>query len=328
MKNKILESTDNIRQLLAKEHKFNEIRQNKIDFNKCYSSLDVIEDTQEAISYYKNNELLDNIGYKYLVIYGLFEAFYVQQQAIIDFADALKLDKQNIKKNHENIYQIREYRNDIAGHPTLRDRDTKYSTYLNRNTLEKNGFSYQKSNQDDFIEVDTLKCIKEQEEWMLEILEKYNKHLKEIEVEHFKKFKDVKLMDIFNQTGCSYAMEKIHNHPEMIDFCIKTFDNFLQKLKNSLNERYVDWKKVDYYCYKIEDVEKVISFIRNNLPKLNFEDCYSQDFIKKNLIENLCCKIQDIEEACRETDEEYVKYFKSDDKINNEKVEVIITDNI
>lgn len=308
MKNKILESTDNIRQLLAKEHKFNEIRQDKIEFNRCHSSLDVIEDTQEAISYYKNNELLDNIGYKYLVIYGLFEAFYVQQQAVIDFTKAIFGKKIKIER-YKNIYQIREYRNDIAGHPTLRDRDPKQSTYLNRNTLEKIGFSYQESNQDKFIEVNIIKCIEEQEKWVLEILKEYIENLKEIEFEHYKKFKDIKLMDIFSSEIDYYdVLREIQAYDDKLNSCLEIFKRILKKLKDMVNERFISWERTNFkYC--IEDIEKIINFIENKLSKLKTEDKNDFEFIKKKLIENLCFKIEELKEYCKNTDKQYEEYF-------------------
>ena len=73
MKEKIFNTIDNIRDLLSKPFVFNELAENSINFNKCYASLDVLEDSEQAIEYYKNSDFeIDNYGQKYLFIYGLF----------------------------------------------------------------------------------------------------------------------------------------------------------------------------------------------------------------------------------------------------------------
>ena len=78
MKEKIFSVIEHIRNLLSEPFIFNELTKDTIKFNKCYASLDLLEDSEQAIEYYKNTDFeIDNYGQKYLFIYGLFEAFYI-----------------------------------------------------------------------------------------------------------------------------------------------------------------------------------------------------------------------------------------------------------
>ena len=58
-------------------------------------------------------------------------------------------------------------------------------------------------------------------------------------------------------------MEKIHKYEDMLKTFLEIFENILKNLKESLNKRFIDWKKVDDFKYQIEDTEKLIEFIKN-----------------------------------------------------------------
>ena len=70
----------------------------------------MLEDISEAIEVYKNyarKEKELDLGTKYLMIYGVLEALYLQQNALNDLRDSLGYEKVNYKEKHLEIYKIK-----------------------------------------------------------------------------------------------------------------------------------------------------------------------------------------------------------------------------
>ena len=144
MKEKIFNTIDNIRNLFSKPFIFNELTKDTIKFNKCYASLDILEDSEQAIDYYKNTDFeIDNYGQKYLFIYGLFEAFYIQEQAIRCVIEIANINNDNVKIELDKLGNIKELRNDIAGHPAFRDRKN-YFELCQETQLDCSGYLYRR----------------------------------------------------------------------------------------------------------------------------------------------------------------------------------------
>ena len=172
MKQKILDISQIIRDKINKSKIFREIYQDEQKFNVCCAALDVIEDAEEAISYYKNVTPNDDIGYKYIMLFGLLESMYIQQNALNSLGKALGM---NIQTESSRIKYIRDIRNDIAGHPT--DRNGNETVFLNRNLMEHNSFSYNTSNSDEYIEIDVFKLIEDQENYIYDCLQKVSENI-------------------------------------------------------------------------------------------------------------------------------------------------------
>ena len=113
-------------------------------WNILCSSLDVIGDTDLAIGSYRLPVLdePDDVGLKYLYLYGILQVLFVQQDAVEDLLTALKV---TIPQQPELLY-VREVRNNATGHPTLRERRTRKgvpqtSHFISRISLSsKQGF--------------------------------------------------------------------------------------------------------------------------------------------------------------------------------------------
>ena len=92
------------------EYKFNSLRTDKVRFNKCYSAIWLIQDITEAFEVYKayaKKEQELELGTKYLMIYGVLEALYLQLNALNDLRDSLGYEKVNYKEKHLEIYKIK-----------------------------------------------------------------------------------------------------------------------------------------------------------------------------------------------------------------------------
>ena len=314
MKEKIFNTIDNIRDLLSKPFVFNELAEDSINFNKCYASLDVLEDSEQAIEYYKNSDFeIDNYGQKYLFIYGLFEAFYIQEQAIQCIIEISKVNKDSIKIELENLGEIKELRNDIAGHSPFRDRkNCLYSTYLSQPALFKEEIKYRKSNNIEAITVNIVEQISIQEECILKILNKTHEHLIDNVNRHYLKFKEEKLNELFEKDYL-YPREKIFNENDF-EFALTKLKQIICNLKSKLNERFYNWEKLNTISYLIKDIDKIFEYFDNNKEEI-ITDKEIREFIIKNFIENLIHKFDELEEITQEIDNEYAKCFKEKENI-------------
>jgi hypothetical protein len=91
------------------------------------SAMDVIEDTAMAIMAYCSTMVDEGEkGRLYLVIYGLFQVFFVQQDAVKDLCTGLEVD--DIWESRDSILgEIRRIRNKAVGHPTRRGKANELS---------------------------------------------------------------------------------------------------------------------------------------------------------------------------------------------------------
>lgn len=108
------------------------------DWHKLCSALDLVGDTTIALSSYQEMDYPKNDGGKYLFLYGLLQALYLQQDGITHIAEALGQSKELPPEMRE----VREIRNDAVGHPSSRGMHNKPKTFhfVARITISKTGF--------------------------------------------------------------------------------------------------------------------------------------------------------------------------------------------
>ena len=112
------------------------------------ASMDAIEDTSRALSYYTEcrpepNQLArrDKAGRLYLMVYGVLQAIVIQQDAICNAAEAIGF----AYELSADAKEIREIRNCAVGHPTKRDRKKQNgpeSFGINMSSLTWDKFAY------------------------------------------------------------------------------------------------------------------------------------------------------------------------------------------
>ena len=128
-----------IRDLVNSYPRQAELLKDSRNWQRLCSSMDTIEDVEEAIHEYQRLPEYSDIGSGYLYLYGLFQTLYVQQNAVRSLSKALLKKDINFKKEYPNIFKVREIRDDIFGHPTDRDGD-KRSHIISRVTMTKDSF--------------------------------------------------------------------------------------------------------------------------------------------------------------------------------------------
>lgn len=87
------------------------------------SSLDVISDTQIAITHFLNNRINNggigyNIGERYLKLYGILSAVYIQKNAFLKLCELFKVENKSLIQRDLNALAIVFLRHSISAHPT------------------------------------------------------------------------------------------------------------------------------------------------------------------------------------------------------------------
>jgi len=155
--NTILKIRDKVNKLNLYKKRF---KNSSKDWNILCSAMDTVEDTCEACLEFEKKGLGKNNGEKYLRLYGLLQAIYVQQDSI-EGLYRIFVKKQLDVRNYQNWRIIRNLRNMTVGHPVCYDYG-KESIFLSRVTISNKGFQLlvnkntSPTNSTDFINVNLL----------------------------------------------------------------------------------------------------------------------------------------------------------------------------
>jgi hypothetical protein len=82
------------------------IERHGFQWDMVAASLDILGDTQLAIEAYKERQgkVDSDVGHGYLDAYGLFQAIFMQQDALTNLAEGLKLSRVRVHKNPDSAY--------------------------------------------------------------------------------------------------------------------------------------------------------------------------------------------------------------------------------
>ena len=289
---------------------FNLLKNHKL-WNQLCSSLDVIEDSDLAIDAYLNREFSKDDGEKYLRLYGVLQALFLQQDAVINLCESLGLPNDLI--TNPKLKEIRAIRNDSIGHPTKRGNYKSYH-YISRVTITKSGFrliSDYENSKTIFRDILVIDLIKEQRKYLSKILKKIIKVLKAEEKAHKEKFKMEKLEAIFPNT-LSYYIEKIFENIGKLDRAklglvhVKLVKQVMDKMRKSLQKRGIVIDTYDSIKCLYESLEYPITELElyfdgskaKEEPRINDKTAYIFTcFIKEELYE--------LKEIAKEIDFEY-----------------------
>jgi hypothetical protein len=301
--NAISELEAQIRDFINNPRKQHILLQDRAGWNKLCSSLDVIGDTELAIDSYMddiNDPVTD--GQKYLILYGILQVLFVQQDAVKHIAEALELPYEE----EPLLSHIRELRNDSVGHPTKRGQGKgKSFNFVVRGSMDRSGFTLMTTYPDKdpvFTPVHVPHLIRDQREILHKSLTKVIEKLKSEEMEHRKKHRDEKLADAFPQT-LTYYYEKIseaihgRNFPAFGSLHVKLVSEAVEKFKAMLQTRGL-LDAHDSISYHFELVEYPLGELKRYFDapqdsKLNDKDAYiflsfiqeQVDFLKRIAVE-------------------------------------------
>lgn len=212
-------------------------------WNMLCSCLDVIGDTELALETYHSAEAPKDDGGKYLLVYGVLQALFIQQDAVQNLCDALEIDYEP----DPLLREIREIRSDSIGHPTKRGRGQgRAYNFISRPTLSKAGFDLMTTFPDQrmpiFRSINIPTMIERQTEKLREVLAEIVDKLRQEELEHREKFREDRLQDIFPQT-LKYHIGKIYeailgSKPVRLSTAdMQIIRQIVEKFKEQLRER-------------------------------------------------------------------------------------------
>ena len=296
-----------IRNLINRPRRQYKFLQDTSAWNQLCSCLDVIGDNELAVSAYYDS-IPKNIGETYLLVYGILQTLFVQQDAVRYLCEAL-----GIEYNPDpGLQKIREIRNDSIGHPTKRIfKKMPTWNFISRTSLSKNGFQlmvrFADSNLPKFINIDLLEIIKTQNVKVTDVLSSVLKLLEDEENEHKEKFMSQKLSEIF-PAALGYFFSKISeaiygNMPnELGSGTLKLIKDIIEQFEKALIEREIipasDSIKydIDQLRYPISELEKY--FNDQSQTSLNSKGAYIFLFFIEKQTEKL-------KELAKEIDENY-----------------------
>lgn len=279
----------------------------KVAWNRFCASVYAIEDAQCAIDAYCEMPFPDDTKGKYLYIYGLLQALFLQQDATNGLSITLCTERISFKEKFPSLYQIREIRNDTIGHPTERTHRQGKSTtvsyvQISQITIHKDGFHYCLYRQENNFEfedkfVDLSSVITEQRRCILIILSEVCTYLDKEYQEYLKKFEGIRMVEIFQ--SLNYAAEKALYDDYLAATGMDVAKSMVSKCKDALIERYGAWDALDSFHYLIKSIEELFNLLEslevgNNYPK-----------VKYYLTELIFVKLKSLRDLCREVDEEF-----------------------
>jgi len=103
-------------------------------------SMNILGDTCLALEYYEASGIGDEYGEKYLKLYGMLQAIFLQQDSIRRIYQVFL--KSDLQPDSDTAWmRIRELRNLTVGHPVeKRDKDETKRCFVSRVTIQNNGF--------------------------------------------------------------------------------------------------------------------------------------------------------------------------------------------
>ncbi|MGB4844144.1 MAG: hypothetical protein WBP16_06750, partial [Ferruginibacter sp.] len=80
-----------IRELANQPIFIQNVNRHGFNWDLAWAAMDMIEDTELAISSFLGNKAGENQGAEYLRVYGLFQAIFMQQDAVRNLAEAFSV---------------------------------------------------------------------------------------------------------------------------------------------------------------------------------------------------------------------------------------------
>jgi len=316
----MIEDSAEVRELETKVRDFinhprlqHSLLRDKAKWDVLCSALDVVGDTELAIAAYTLLGDCDDVGFKYLVLYGILQVLFVQQDAAKHILESLDIPFPN---TDPDIEYVREIRNSAVGHPTKRERRPKKkipqtSHSIARMSLQPSGFLLMTSPEigpHEMTQVSLPELLCRQRAGITRMLKVVTQRLREREEEHRMKFKDEKLAAIFDKQ-LGYYFEKIcegchstHDRREFAAMHVTILIDMVSKFRSALTERGV-LPSYEGLRLEIEEAEYPLAELRKYFasdPKntLNEKSSNIFAFYLKHQFECLT-------KAAKEIDEEY-----------------------
>jgi hypothetical protein len=254
-----------IRDIVNSPRRRHALMQDRQRWLRLCSAMDAIGDTHMAVRAYLDEPIDDSEsqGWSYLVVYGILQVLYVQQDAATTIASCLKLPLELPAE----LEVIRETRNDSIGHPTGR------GAFISRISLSAEGFQLLvpvKKGKTEFRSVRLRTIVEQQIDVMGKHLDKAVEQLVADELAHRKQFRDRSLGNALPHT-LDYALEKIGaglgdaSERPMAFGGIEVIRSAVAKFKQLIDERGLSEAYQDSVGRNLTDIDHAVERIDSHL---------------------------------------------------------------
>ena len=183
-------------------------------------SLNAIESTQLAVDSYNclDKDNIKDTGRDYLIIYGLFQSLYVQQDSVLNLCKSIDIQipkkEKDIKAKYPELYIIRQLRNKSVGHPSNEGANNTHGMLIEGDSVKL--FSYSEAGEFSHSTHNISECLETQNKLLCKIVQQVIEKMKLMEQEHKDKYMENKLRDCF-PADPQYCIGKIFEAIILID---------------------------------------------------------------------------------------------------------------
>jgi len=185
-------------------------------WNLMCGSLDAIESAQLAIDSYRSldEHNIKDVG-QHLVIYGFFQALYVQQDSVTHLCESVGIRLPDMRTHFPELYEIRQLRNKAIGHPSKQGAtNNTHSMLIEKDSIEL--FSYTEGGEFSFKEYNVSECIDKQEKALCGFMQQVIERMKSLEKEHKSKYMQNRFRDCF-PPDAQYCIGKVFEAINLIE---------------------------------------------------------------------------------------------------------------
>lgn len=280
------------------------------DYEKCFTSLDLIKDCQDAIDEFIAIPETKIPNRSVLNIYGVLQATFCQQDGLYGLYQ--NISRKKFKSISDFFTQFdfdsknREIRNDIVGHPSTRKVNGKPEFYfIDKGPNSKYNFSYAGYSPDSVVKrVDLKKIIGEQKNLAIKVLNKVVEMINDKVNQHKEKHKNESLYSIVSDLNYSIQLIKRGYSDTQRAFQaedgVKIVTSKMKKVEEELKNRFQS-STPESTEYTLKNIFYILDKIQNwydNNELLNNKDAeiFMIAFDKE---------FDDLEIMLKEIDEEY-----------------------
>lgn len=280
------------------------------------TALDTVDDTEEAIRSYLGGDYPPTAGERYLRIYGVLQALYIQQDSLDVLINAVH--PTTTIKVRDVLQDVRLARHRGAGHPTrVGPRGGPFSTHaIVRHSMRKEGFqllSFPRITDDVFQSVDVLGLIEKQNEETNRILLEIIEDLRKQDEAHRSQFRSVKMESVLS--NLSYSFEKIFEELRkpsdraLSGWAVEHLRTVLNQFEKQLIDRGLTKESYDSIKYRYLDIEYPLTQLAKYIANEPSEIASDQGAVV--FTEALQRHFDDLRNLALEIDEEYASVPKT-----------------
>jgi hypothetical protein len=278
----------------------------ELKYNQTFTSIDLIEDSQIAIEEFEKIETNGIEGRSTLLIYGLLQSLFLQQDGLYYLYKSV-VDNNIKQKDFFDLFsfeqEIRDVRNDIAGHPTNRKKSEYY--FIAKGATTKYRFTYVGyTHEFRRVEVDLKAFISKQFDFVKKVLLIIQGDIRkkcEMKKDQHKKLKLIEMI-IGVDRNIQLIFRGIRDNKRNIqgEWGVTGITDSIEEIRKELNLRYNDNLPIG-----ISEVFRIIDYILAKFNRWQSENLLLDNDDAEIFLDSLDKQLNELGEMLKEIDEEF-----------------------